>query len=211
MERVNSPLSPLRLGVLGGTFDPPHYGHLQLAQAAGEQLRLHRVLWVLTAEPPHKLNYPLSSVADRLAMVQALIANYPTFELSRVDIDRPGPHWTADSLALLAQQYPGARLVYLMGSDSLNSLPEWNRAAEFLRYVYLGIMCRPGSHVALERLERSFPGITSRLTFLQAPPLTIASRDLRRRIADNEPLDGLTSAAVIRLIQERQLYKARQQ
>ncbi|MGH2523704.1 MAG: nicotinate-nicotinamide nucleotide adenylyltransferase, partial [Anaerolineales bacterium] len=85
----------MRLGIFGGTFDPPHCGHLLLTEAAREQLHLDKVLWVLTAEPPHKQGQPISPVAHRLAMVQATLANEPAHELSRVDIDRPGPHWAA--------------------------------------------------------------------------------------------------------------------
>src|SRR5690349_12305263 len=135
----------MRYGIFGGTFDPPHNGHLALAQAALAQLHLERVLWVVTADPPHKQGRPLSPVADRLALVEAAIAGQPHFVVSRVDIDRPGPHWAADTVALLKQQYPRVDLVYLMGGDSLRDLPTWGRPAELLAKAMLGVLLRPGA------------------------------------------------------------------
>src|SRR5690349_17867493 len=103
----------MRLGLFGGTFDPPHNGHLHLAAAAHDQLALDRVLWIVTADPPHK-DDSISPVDVRLALVAAAIAGQPAFEISRVEIDRPGPHFAADTVALLAKQFPAANLIYLM-------------------------------------------------------------------------------------------------
>ena len=128
----------MRLGIFGGTFDPPHFGHLRLAEAASRQLHLDRVLWVLTADPPHKHGQAISAVQDRLDMVLAAIGDQPAYALSRVEIDRPGPHWAADTVALLARHYPAAQLVYLMGGDSLRDLPRWVRPQAFLAYCSLG-------------------------------------------------------------------------
>jgi nicotinate-nucleotide adenylyltransferase len=198
----------MRLGIFGGTFDPPHWGHLHLAEAASRQLRLDRVLWVLTADPPHKQGQVISAVADRLEMVLAAIAGEPAYELSRLELDRPGPHWAADTVALLAQLYPGAKLVYLMGGDSLHDLPRWVRPQALLAHCSLGVLRRPGDAIDLPALERALPGLAAKVEFVQAPPLTLASHEIRRRAAEGQPLEGVVPEAVARLIRARGLYAA---
>jgi len=197
----------MRYGVFGGTFDPPHNGHLALAGAAGRQLALDRVLWVITADPPHKHGLLISPVSDRLDMVAAAIAGCPEYEISRVDIDRPGPHWAADTVALLSQAHPGAELVYLMGSDSLRDLPTWGRPQEILRHASLGVLRRPGIEVATSALEGPLPGISNKVAFVSAPRVQVSSRQIRRRVARGEPIDGLLPPAVARIILERGLYR----
>ena len=196
-----------RLGILGGTFDPPHVGHLSLARAAYTQLRLERVLWVLTADPPHKQRQRLSPAGDRLALVQAALAGEPAFTLSRVDLDRPGPHWAADTVRLLAEQYPDAPLIYLMGGDSLRDLPRWDRPLEFLRWCRLGVWRRPGAVVDLEALEMALPGLAAKVEWVDLPPQAIASQDIRRRVQQGASVADLVPAAVARLIAARGLYR----
>jgi nicotinate (nicotinamide) nucleotide adenylyltransferase len=133
-----------RLGILGGTFDPPHYGHLILAEMAADGLSLDCVLFVPAADPPHK-GALRASAEHRAALVERAIAGNPRFALSRVDLDRPGPHYTADMLRLLRQEFPAAELVFLIGSDSLRDLPKWSRPGELIRLARLGVMHRPGS------------------------------------------------------------------
>ena len=107
----------MRLGVFGGTFDPPHIGHLILAAEALDQLQLDKVLWLLTPFPPHKISQSITPLLQRLQMLQAALVDEPRFELSRLDIDRPPLHYAVDTLALLRQNVPSAQLVYLMGED----------------------------------------------------------------------------------------------
>jgi len=133
-----------RVGVFGGTFDPPHNGHLALANAARQQLGLDNVLWVITADPPHKRGHFISPAADRLSLVNAAIAGQPGMVLSRVELDRPGPQWAADTVRLLSEADPETDLVYLMGGDSLRDLPNWGRPDQLLRYASLGVLRRPG-------------------------------------------------------------------
>jgi nicotinate-nucleotide adenylyltransferase len=197
----------VRLGLFGGTFDPPHYGHLLLARAACTQLDLDRVLWVVTADPPHKQGVEISPVGDRLDMVAAAIASEPAFALSRVDVDRPGPHWAADTVKLIAAQNPGAEMFYLMGSDSLRDLPTWGRPREFLSCCALGVLRRPGDDVDLAALEPVLPGVTARTTFVDVPPLDIASHDIRRRVRTGVGIAGLVPPAVAALIASRGLYR----
>jgi len=196
----------MKIGVLGGTFDPPHLGHLRLAEAAQTQLRLEEVLWVVTADPPHKQGNPLSPVADRLAMVEATIAEQPGYAISRVDIDRPGPHWAADTVRLLAGEFPGDELIYLMGGDSLRDLPTWGRPLEFLSYCSLGVLRRPGDAIDLSALEQKLPGLTAKVAFVEAPPLIASSNEIRRRLQNGDSATGLVPDSVAQIIRERGLY-----
>lgn len=118
----------MRLGIFGGTFDPPHIGHLILAAEALAQLELDRVLWVLTPNPPHKTRRSLTPVALRYELLRAAFEADPAFVISWVDLDRPPPHYAVDTMRLLRQDHPRDRLVYLMGSDSLDDLPLWHMA-----------------------------------------------------------------------------------
>jgi len=197
----------VRFGILGGTFDPPHFGHLLLAEAARTQLKLDRVLWVVTAHPPHKWDNDLSPLADRLAMVEAAISGEPAYEISRVDIDRPGLHWAADTVRLLAKQFPHDALIYLMGGDSLRDLPTWGRPMEFLLYCSLGVLRRPGDAIDLSALEQKLPGLAAKVEFIEAAPLAVASHEIRRRLQQGESISGLVPEPVARLIQARRLYR----
>jgi nicotinate-nucleotide adenylyltransferase len=199
----------MRFGLFGGTFDPPHYGHLALAQAALQQLGLDRVLWIVTADPPHKQDAPLSPVRDRLDMVTAAIEGQPQFEISRLDVDRPGPHWAADTVALLSQARPGAELIYLMGSDSLRDLPTWGRPDELLAHASLGVLRRPGAEVNPAALEGVLPGISDKVAFVTAARLEVSSHEIRRRVAEGRAIDGLVSPGVDAIIRARGLFRTR--
>lgn len=198
-----------RLGVFGGTFDPPHLGHLILASEALDQLSLERLLWVVTPDPPHKQGQPITALDDRLDLVQAAIAEEPAFVLSRVEVDRPGPHYALDTVNLLREQHPGFELVYLLGGDSLADLPDWHRPSEFvLACDAIGVMRRPGEIIDLSHLEDLLPGLGERVCFIDAPLLEISSSSLRRRAADGRPIRYYLSPAVFDLIQRRRLYRS---
>jgi nicotinate-nucleotide adenylyltransferase len=197
-----------RLGIFGGTFDPPHVGHLILAAEAQYQLQLERVLWVLTPCPPHKAGQPILPVEERLGLLTASVGGNPDFELARVDLDRPPPHYAVDTVELLHDAYPAAKLVYLMGGDSLSDLPNWHRPERFVQACdEIGVMRRPGREYNLLELEAILPGLTERVRFIQAPQLEISSSDLRHRIATGESCRYYFLPAVYRLIQERGLYR----
>jgi nicotinate-nucleotide adenylyltransferase len=197
-----------RLGIFGGTFDPPHLGHLILASEARAQLDLARLLWVLTPTPPHKLEQPITPVQDRLAMLQQAIEGEPAFELSRVEVERPGPHYMLDTLRLLADQNPGAKLVLLLGGDSLHDLPAWHRPAELIAACdQIGVMHRPGDSIDLAELEMQLPGLTGKVHFIAAPLLEIASREIRSRVAQGGPYRYYLPPAVYEYIRSHELYK----
>ena len=196
------------IGIFGGTFDPPHIGHLILAAEARAQLGLERLLWVLTPTPPHKQNQAITPVEHRAAMLELAISQDPQFELSAVELDRPGPHFALDTVNILAGQNPGAQLVYLMGGDSLRDLPAWHRPADFIAACQgIGVMRRPGEPFDLEVLEKTLPGLRSKMRFVEAPMIEIAAHEIRARIADDRPFRYFLPAQVYEYIIQHKLYR----
>jgi nicotinate-nucleotide adenylyltransferase len=197
-----------RIGVFGGTFDPPHLGHLILACEARAQLKLTRLLWVLTPDPPHKLRQPISSLDDRLAMLKLALKDEPNFELSTIEINRRGPHYTSDTLALLTEQNPSAQLILLLGGDSLHDLPTWHRPADLVAACrQIGVMRRPGDSIDLSALEKKIPGIRAKVRFIEAPLLEIASREIRRRASKGLPFRYYLLPSVYAYIIKHKLYQ----
>lgn len=198
----------MRIGIFGGTFDPPHVGHLILAAEARSRMRLDKVLWVLTPDPPHKQGRVISPVPVRMELVQAAIGSDEQFEVSRVEIDRPGPHYSVDTVKLLAQQFPGAKLFYLMGGDSLHDLPDWMRPQELLAALDgIGVMRRPADFVDLPRLERILPGVVAKVHFIDAPLLEISSSSIRERVAMGRHYRYFLTPAVCEKIEQMRLYQ----
>jgi nicotinate-nucleotide adenylyltransferase len=195
-----------RIGILGGTFDPPHLGHLILAQSAVEVLDLQRVLFVPVADPPHKQGQPITPVIHRVAMLQAAIADQPIFEFSGVDLNRPGPHFTVDTVRILAAQMPEATLYFLMGGDSLHDLPTWHDPTGIISQVQLGVVHRPEQTFDLDTLARQIPGIAERVALIESPEIGISATDLRARVCNGRSLRYLTPDSVIAYIQAHNLY-----
>jgi nicotinate-nucleotide adenylyltransferase len=199
---------PTRIGIFGGTFDPPHLGHLALANQARAQLHLDRLLWMLTPDPPHKQDQSITPLEHRLAMVRLAIADQPGFELSTIEIDRPGPHYALDTVRIVAQHNPEAELVYLMGGDSLHDLPKWHRPADLVAALgCIGVMRRPGDAVDLAALEKLLPGLTAKVRFVDAPLLDIAAHEIRSRIAAGQPFRSFLPAGVYDYIIGHNLYR----
>ena len=200
-------MSREQIGLFGGTFDPPHLGHLILASEAQSQLELTRLLWILTPEPPHKQDQVITPIEHRLAMVKLAIADDPTFELSHVELDRPGPHYTLDTVKIIAAQNPDAEIVPIIGGDSLGDLPTWHQPRELLYACHwVGVMRRPGDEDNLEALERELPGISSKVHYVDAPLLEIASREIRSRIATGRSVRYYLPQSVFEYITEHHLY-----
>ena len=195
------------IGIFGGTFDPPHVGHLALASAARAQLGLDRLLWMLTPDPPHKLHQTITPIAHRLAMVELALAGHPEFELSRLELDRPGPHYALDTVRLVQEQNPDSEIVYLMGSDSLRDLPFWYRPSDLVSALrYIGVMRRPDSDYDLPALEQILPGITAKVRFVDAPLVDISASDIRALAAAGKPFREFVTADVYEYIIEYRLY-----
>jgi nicotinate-nucleotide adenylyltransferase len=202
----------MHIGVLGGTFDPPHYGHFVLAEWARDQLSLERVLWVPAASPPHKVGLAVTPVEHRLAMLELALAeaDNPAFEVSLVDMQRPGPHYTADMLELLAADFPGAHLFFLIGADSLCNLPTWRDPDRLIRQAKLVVMPRLGVACNLDELDAAIRGLRDRLVFLDAPVLDIAAHRIREWVACGRSVRYLLPAGVESYVREHNLYQDRE-
>jgi nicotinate-nucleotide adenylyltransferase len=196
----------MRLGIFGGTFDPPHNGHLIIARAASDQLQLDRVLFAPAGVQPLKQNQRVTSAVQRATMVDLAIAGEPGFELSRIDLDRPGPHYTADLLEVASRQYPSARLWFIMGGDSLGDLLKWHAPQRLIELARLAVLWRPGFDLNWGALEAALPDLRSHLDWIDLPPIDIAAHDIQRCVREGKPIDGLVPAAVARYIAVQRLY-----
>lgn len=201
--------SNLKLGVLGGTFDPPHNGHLLIAHEAVKQLGLQRVLFAPTHHPPHKRAANHTPIEHRLEMVRLAIASYPQFVLSRVDVDRPGPTYTVDTMRILREQFgKDAELFFIMGMDSLANLLTWRAPEQLIQLCKLAVFPRPGFTANLDELEQHIPNLRARIVLLNAPTLDIAASDLQARVRAGESIAHFVPEAVARYIAEKGLYRA---
>jgi len=197
----------MRIGVFGGTFDPPHIAHLILAGEASFQLCLDRILWLLTPVSPLKTDRAISPWEQRFELLEAAIADNPAFELTRVDIDRPGPHYAFESMQILRGDYENDQLIYLMGEDSLRDLPQWERPGRLLETCsYLGVMRRPGTNLDLRDLEQQIPGLKTKLNWVDAPLLEISARMIRNKISSGQPVRYYLPERVYQLIIEKGYY-----
>jgi len=201
-------MSRQRVGLLGGSFDPPHIGHLILAEEARDQLALTQVLLAPAGQPPHKQDKTMTPVDDRVHMTELALSGNPYFQLSRVDADRPGPHYTIDLVKLVAAQLPpDAELFFLMGFDSLRDLPTWREPAQLIRTASLVALTRPDTPIDWEMLEARLPGVRERITLLDMPELEIASRDLRERVRVGRSIRYMVTEPVRAYIEEKRLYR----
>lgn len=198
------------IGIFGGTFDPPHLGHLILAAEALDQLKLDRLLWVLTPHNPLKAPLPDTPLDHRLEMLRLAIGDEPRFEISTIELERPGPHYTVETLRLLQQQFPQAGLVFLMGGDSLRDFASWREPQEMLELCHsLGVMRRPGDQVDLSGLAASLPNLAEKVRFMEIPLLQIASSEIRRRVAQGSTFRYYLHPRVHEYIQKNQIYRGK--
>jgi nicotinate-nucleotide adenylyltransferase len=200
--------APRRIGVLGGTFDPPHVGHLWLAALAADALDLDRVLFMPAAKPPHKGERPISRGTDRLSMTRLAIHADPAFELSALEMERPGPSYTIDSVAELKRLHPDAQIYLLMAADSLAQIDTWREPDRLLEEVEWAVGPRPGSELPdRSALEARFGDRASRIHLLDGPALEVSSSEIRRRVAAGHTIRYLVPRDVEELIIERELYR----
>ena len=181
-----------RIGVFGGQFDPPHNGHLAVVRAARDQLRLDRVLVVPSARPPHRAA-PLTPAETRYRLALAAFADEPGVEVSRLELDRPGPSYTVDTLEKLAR--PGQELYLIMGADQLAALGSWHRPDRVRELARVAVAARPGAAHSDAAEE------------LVMQPVAAASSDLRRNVADGVDVSDLVPAGVAAAIDREGLYR----
>lgn len=190
-----------RIGIFGGTFDPPHVGHLVTAVNVRHALELDRVLMVVAGVPWQKVgSRPISGAEDRVAMVQAAVAGVNGLEVDRREVDRGGPSYSAETLEAMRAEDPGAELFLILGSDAAAGLPSWEGAGELGRLATVVVVDRP------EARSRPFPPSLPTVR-VEVPRLEVSSTDLRDRVVQDRPLDYLLTPPVISCIAERRLYR----
>ncbi len=193
-----------RIGIFGGTFDPVHVGHLVAAVNVRYELSLDRVLLVVANTPWQKVGArPVSPAEDRFALVAAAVTSCDGLEASRLEIDRGGDSYTADTVAEIERLNPGAELYLVIGADVAHELDTWERVDELRERVHLVLVNRPGTR---EVLEGAGPLTGFRTTAVEVPALEISSTDLRDRAATGRPLDFLVPSEAIREMRQRSLY-----
>lgn len=190
-----------RIGVFGGTFDPPHRGHVAVAQAAAETVGLDRVLWVPAAVPPHRIGAGLAEAGVRRRMVEAVIREDPRFRLCTLELDRGGVSYTVDTLRALAESHPSWSLFLVLGADQVEALPSWRSPRAVMERACVVAVARDG------RLPRQVPGYPE-FPVLAVPmtPVAVSSSDVRKHAAQGVSLSAMATSPVAALIHSEGLY-----
>jgi nicotinate-nucleotide adenylyltransferase len=198
-----------RIGILGGTFDPPQMGHLILAEYTKEALQMDHVLFVPVADHPVKKNETRLPIRHRLAMLELATQDNDAFSISRVDIDREGPHYSADTVKILQKQYPEAQLFFVMGGDNLRSLPTWKRAEDLYKCCRLAVMKRADEDIALDMHDNILPGLSDKVDIVDVPMLSVwlSSTYVVERLRDNLSVRYLVPDSVLEYIASNNLYR----
>ncbi len=205
-----------RVGILGGTFDPVHYGHLVIAEQVRQALQLDRVVFVPAPRPPHKLDEQLASAADRAAMVALAIAGNPAFALCEIELEREGPSYTSDTLAELAdeavRQGVARDLYFILSAEALAGLPKWHEPVRLLESASLAVVSRPGWPLPdAAHLAASLPGgaaFATRVRCIETVPVANSSSDVRARAAAGLSIRYLVPPAVEAYIRDQRLYRS---
>ena len=200
-----------RIGILGGTFDPPHFAHLIVAQQAYEELSLDEVLFVPAGVPPHK-SKTRTSVEDRMAMLQLAIEDVPYFTFSRVEVDRPGPHYTIDTVRIIQSQNPAAELFFIMGGDVYRDLPTWDRPQALFDNAKLAVavMRRPGfgnPDLSLDMHDEVIPELKENAVMLNSPLVEFSSTDIADRLMQGKSVRYMVPESILEYIALNRLYK----
>jgi nicotinate-nucleotide adenylyltransferase len=197
----------MRVGVIGGTFDPIHAGHLIVAEQARDQLALDQVVFIPAGQPPHKAARQITAAHHRLAMVQLAIADHVAFALSRIDLDREGPCYSVETISLLQEKWgPETEIHFLIGEDSLRDLPRWHQPDRLLRLCQIVAVQRPGYSVDLNTLDKQLAGAADRIQTIASPLIDISSTDIRERVRENRSIRYLVPDPVRRYIEQHNLY-----
>lgn len=198
----------MKIGILGGTFDPVHRGHLKIAEEARATLDLSEVIFVPAGQPLLKPAHPITPAEHRLQMLRLAIADRPYFRVSAMEIERPGPSYTVDTIAELRGQYGSEdELFFILGWGSLAQLPEWREPSRIIKMCYLVAVPRPGcQRPNLEALAASIPGIAQRVVFLEKPQVDISASAIRELAARGASIDHLVPEPVADYIRQHKLY-----
>ncbi len=199
----------IKLGIMGGTFDPIHNGHLLIANEAGWRLELDKVVFLPTGDPPHKQDQAITPAACRLEMVRLATHDNPLFEVSTIEIDRKGLSYTAQTLKVLQEEYEDrADLYFIIGVDAAADLLSWNEPDQVVTRAKLVVVDRPGFTLPLAKLQAGLPEIdlNERVIPLHVPLVEIASTEIRHRVAHGNPIRYLLPEEVINYIEREQIY-----
>lgn len=197
----------MRIGILGGTFDPIHYGHLAAAEHARKGQELDRVLFVPANRSPLKPDAQ-APPAHRAAMVRLAIADDPALAFSPVDIARPPPSYAVDTVALLQRDFPADELVFIIGTDQLADLSEWRAPEQLLQMVAIVALNRPGAQrTTADALKQLSPAGQARINVQEMPAVDTSASEIRKRVAAGETIRGLSPDAVVAYIEKHGLYR----
>jgi nicotinate-nucleotide adenylyltransferase len=192
----------VRIGVFGGTFDPPHVGHLLLAADASEALRLDLLIFVPAGAQPFKVDTPpLAAGPDRLEMIRLAVSGDPKYAVDDAEINREGLSYTVDTLEHLAERYAGAELFFLVGQDALAGFRQWRKPERILELATLGLMMRSGAGDLLEWRK------AERLVSLSTRRVDVSSTEIRQRLREKKSIRGFVPESVERFIEARGLYR----
>ncbi len=210
MAQASKGARRMRLGILGGSFDPVHNGHLQLARYAQKQARLDQIRFVPTAVQPHKLAGPIASEESRCAMLRLALVEFPRWQVGHTELERGGVSYTVDTLRTIEKNQPEVELFFLMGADSLHDFPKWREPAEICRLATLLVVCRPGDPTPDFSLLAEF--VTKdrfkEIEDLQIvmPPVAVSSTEIRLRIENGEAINHLVPPAVAAYVAAYEIY-----
>ena len=200
----------MNIGILGGTFDPVHNGHLIVADVARVQLNLNEVLFIPAGQPWLKLERIITAAEHRLHMLRLALDDTPYFSISEIEIERSGPTYTIDTITALKEQLSAEdELFFILGQDNLMQLPQWHEASNLIELCYLVAAPRPGvKKPDLKALEAAIPGVTQRVMLMKQPQVDINATDIRERVARGLSVRHLVPEPVNRYIKENRLYVA---
>ena len=198
----------MKIGILGGTFDPIHNGHIRVAEETKKQLALDKVMFVLAGQPWMKADRAVSPAGHRVEMVRLAIAGRPDFELSLSEVNRPGSTYTVETISDLRAQFgEKTELFFIVGWDGLLHLPRWKDTSRLVKLCRIVAVPRPGYVMPdLMKLERQIPGLSESLILLDKPEIDISATEIRKRVAEGLSIYGLVPAPVERYIKEHNLY-----
>lgn len=196
----------MKIGIMGGTFDPPHIGHLVIAEQAYQQLQLDAIWFAPVGQPPHKDNQLVTPAVHRVEMTRLAIRNNPHFALIEDDVKRPAPHYITVLFEMLQEAHRGYQWYLIIGGDSFVELPRWYQPSRLLQLTRLAVALRPGYIPDMPKLEESLPGVTANTEWLDSPLIDLASHDLQRRARMGLSLRYIIPDRVADYIHQHQLY-----
>lgn len=199
----------VKFGVLGGTFDPIHNGHLALAKAVKDALNLETVIFVPAGKPPHKMKKTLATAKHRVRMLELALVDFADFTISNVDIDRLPPHYSVEMLPLVQAEYgiAPAQTYFIIGADLLPKFPRWYQPQRLLKLCQPAVVHRPGYAFNLQEIYARLPILESKIHWVEMPPIPVSSTKIRDAIQQCQPIDNFVPPAVEAYIRQENLYR----